>query len=214
LLNLLIENICKAQETLVFGIDQTIERRRGTKINAKGIYRDPGLLQVKAVRRGNNRSLNGYDGNKKVKGIKRYVVTDKNGFLLAVMVTVAQVHDSKVALLLVRVLKILLSRMQSIACRGGYRGEAINQVKKCFGYILQIVIRFLQIVIRSDDKKTGFRPVHKRWVVERTFSWFDNDRRFLQKSGTTTGNIRRNGKALRYKIIIEQNLNSLLKEDF
>ncbi|RYY21739.1 MAG: hypothetical protein EOP41_08055 [Sphingobacteriaceae bacterium] len=41
LLNLLIENFCKPDEPLVFGIDETIERRRGTKIKAKGIYRDP-----------------------------------------------------------------------------------------------------------------------------------------------------------------------------
>lgn len=33
-----------------------------------------------------NRSLNGIDGNKKVKGIKRHMVMDKNGFLIAVMV--------------------------------------------------------------------------------------------------------------------------------
>ena len=31
----------------------------------------------------------GIDGNKKVKGIKRHIAVDKNGFLLAVMVTVA-----------------------------------------------------------------------------------------------------------------------------
>ena len=29
------------QQPLVFGIDETIERRRGAKIKAKGIYRDP-----------------------------------------------------------------------------------------------------------------------------------------------------------------------------
>lgn len=41
LLGLLIENFCKPDEPLVFGIDETIERRRGVKIKAKGIYRDP-----------------------------------------------------------------------------------------------------------------------------------------------------------------------------
>lgn len=41
LLNLLIVAFCKVDEPLVFGIDETIERRRGAKINAKGIYRDP-----------------------------------------------------------------------------------------------------------------------------------------------------------------------------
>ena len=41
LLNLLITAFCKVDEPLVFGIDETIERRRGAKIKAKGIYRDP-----------------------------------------------------------------------------------------------------------------------------------------------------------------------------
>ncbi len=41
LLGLLIENFCSPDEPLVFGIDETIERRRGMKIKAKGIYRDP-----------------------------------------------------------------------------------------------------------------------------------------------------------------------------
>ncbi|RYY06178.1 MAG: IS5 family transposase [Sphingobacteriaceae bacterium] len=132
-----------------------------------------GIMDSQSVRWGNNRALNSYDGNKKVKGIKRHVVTDKNGFLLAVMVTVAHVHDSKAALLLVRVLKELLCGIKVIVADGGYRGETIEQVKKCFGYILQIVMR-------SDDKKPGFKPVHKRWVVERTFSWFDNDRRLCR----------------------------------
>lgn len=25
-----------------------------------------------------------------------------------------------------------------------------------------------------------FKPIHKRWVIERTFSWFDNDRRLCR----------------------------------
>jgi hypothetical protein len=41
LLGLLLQAFAAANEPLVFGIDETIERRRGEKINAKGIYRDP-----------------------------------------------------------------------------------------------------------------------------------------------------------------------------
>jgi hypothetical protein len=41
LLDLLIRSIYPANEPLVFGIDETIERRRGEKIAARGIYRDP-----------------------------------------------------------------------------------------------------------------------------------------------------------------------------
>lgn len=40
LLLLLVSRFAKEGEALVFGIDETIERRRGQKIKAKGIYRD------------------------------------------------------------------------------------------------------------------------------------------------------------------------------
>ena len=53
--------------------------------------------------------MNDVDGNKKVKGIKRHIIIDKNGFLIAVMVTIANVHDSKAAYLLMRVLKEMYS---------------------------------------------------------------------------------------------------------
>lgn len=39
-----------------------------------------GILDRLSVRWGNNLSLNSYDGNKKVKGVKRHVIVDKNGF--------------------------------------------------------------------------------------------------------------------------------------
>jgi hypothetical protein len=41
LLYLLIQYFTGSEEPLVFGIDETIERRRGAKIKATGIYRDP-----------------------------------------------------------------------------------------------------------------------------------------------------------------------------
>jgi transposase len=31
-----------------------------------------------------------------------------------------------------------------------------------------------------NDNKEGFEPVNKRWIIERIFSWFDNDRRLCR----------------------------------
>ena len=62
-----------------------------------------GIMDSQSVRRGNNGPLNGFDGNKKVKGTKRHVLVDKNGFLLTV--TVAHFHDSNVVMQLMRVLR-------------------------------------------------------------------------------------------------------------
>lgn len=145
--------------------------REKVRLN-KGQNRDPslGIMDSQSVKWGNNRSLNGFDGNKRVKGIKRHVVVDKNGFLLSIMVTVDNVYDGKAVELLMRTLSYFLSPVKVILADGGYRGEIIDTVKRKFGYLIQVVMR-------SDDRKMGFKPIHKRWIVERTFAWFDNDRR-------------------------------------
>jgi putative transposase len=96
-----------------------------------------GIMDSQSVRWGNNCSLNGIDGHKKVKGIKRHVVVDKNGFLIAIMVTVANIHDSKAAYLLMRILKELCSSVKVILADGGYRGGIIETVKKTFGYTIR-----------------------------------------------------------------------------
>lgn len=132
-----------------------------------------GIMDSQSVRWGNNRSLNSYDGNKKIKGIKRHVVVDKNGFLLAVMVTVAHIHDSQAVLGLIKVLQDCYASIQVILADGGYRGEIIETVKRKFNCLLQVVRR-------NPAQKNGFTPVAKRWIVERTFAWFDNDRRLCR----------------------------------
>ena len=131
-----------------------------------------GIMDSQSVRWGDNRSLKGIDGNKKIKGIKRHVVVDKNGFLPAVMVTIACVHDSKAAYLLARCLRELCCNIKIILADAGYRGEIADKVKTAFGYILKVVT--------SGDKVNGFKPIGKRRIVERTFSWFDNYRRLCR----------------------------------
>lgn len=130
-----------------------------------------------SVRWSNNRSLNDIDGNKKVKGIKQHIVVDKNGFLIAVIVMIACVHDRKAAYLQARYLKEFRCSIKVILADVGYCGEMVEKIKQTFGYILEIVI--------SGDKTNNFKPIGKRWVIERTFSWFDNYRRLCQNDEYT-----------------------------
>ena len=132
-----------------------------------------GIMDSQSVKWGNNCSLNGFDGNKKVKGIKRHIVVDKNGFLLAIMVTVANIHDSKAVDFLMRTLSYFLSPVKIILADGGYRGEIVEHVKVKFGYLINVVMR-------SNERRTDFKPISKRWIIERTFAWFDNDRRLCR----------------------------------
>ena len=71
-----------------------------------------------------------------------------------------------------RVLKEFLCGIKVIIADGGYRGELVEKVKTVFGFIIQIVLR--------TDSDKEFKPIHKRWVIERTFSWFDKDRRLCR----------------------------------
>ena len=50
LLLLLIQRFDHGDGPLVFGIDETIERRRGSRIRAKGIYRDAARSSDKSLR--------------------------------------------------------------------------------------------------------------------------------------------------------------------
>lgn len=128
-----------------------------------------GIIDSQSVRSNNNKAMKGVDGGKKVKGRKRHIVVDTNGWLLAVLVHAANLHDSTMASLLIRRLKESLSGIKIIYADGGYRGELIEKVKQAYDYILKIVMR-------SDSEKE-FKVLPKRWIVERTNSWFDNDRR-------------------------------------
>ncbi|KAA6338051.1 hypothetical protein EZS27_013911 [termite gut metagenome] len=154
-----------------------------------------GIMDSQSVRWGNNQSL-GVDGNKKIKGIKRHIVVDKNGFLLAVMVIVANVHDSKAAYLLMRVLKELGPSVKVILADGGYRGAIIERVKKAFGYTIQVVV--------SAYKGQGFRPIHKRWIVERTFSWFDYNRRLCSNYELTFDSAEEMGKIASISLLLNK----------
>lgn len=69
-----------------------------------------------------------------------------------------------------RTLDYFLTPIKVILADGGHKGEVIEQVKNRFGYLINAVMR-------SDEKKTGFQPISKRWIMERTFSRFNNDRR-------------------------------------
>ena len=111
----------------------------------------------------------GIDGGKKIKGRKQHIITDTMGLLLVVIVHAANIHDSQSAYDVIKNLKWRFSRMTKIFADGGYRGELIEKVYKSFGWLLDIVLR-------SDNNKS-FEVLPKRWVVERTFAWFESYRR-------------------------------------
>jgi transposase len=111
----------------------------------------------------------GYDGGKKVSGIKRHIAVDTNGLLHGVEVTTANVTDREGAIMLTKRSKENFTRVEKMLVDGGYIGEKFATAIK------NIIGATVEVVKRSELHK--FEVIPKRWVVERSFAWLEKCRR-------------------------------------
>lgn len=130
-----------------------------------------GLIGSRIVRTSRNGGeARGIDGRKKTKGKKQHIITDTLGLVLVVVIHAANIHDSKGAMEVIGNLKGRCPRLRKIIADRGYRGELIENVREAFGWILEVVLR-------PNTAARKFTVLPKRWIVERTFSWFESFRR-------------------------------------
>jgi transposase len=115
----------------------------------------------------------GYDAGKQIKGRKRFTLVDTFGLLIAVKVVAASIQEKQGAKQLLAKMKTQshnYPRLFKIFVDGAYSGQDFMRwVMDTFGFILETVLR-------SANTK-GFEVLPKRWVVERTFAWFNYWRR-------------------------------------
>lgn len=118
----------------------------------------------------------GYDSHKATKGRKRHAVVDTLGLLMCVLVTSASVPEregGKQVLARLQQLGKQFHRLYLVWVDGGYSGEPfLRFVMDTFGWIVQVVLR--------PEESIGFVLLKKRWVVERTFGWWNWYRRLSQ----------------------------------
>ena len=133
------------------------------------------IIDSQSVKTPDQAGERGYDAGKKVNGRKRHIAVDCLGLILGVLITSAAVQDRDAAKTLLPGLVLLFGRLQIIWADGGYLGALVQWVKQLrpFGKLR------LEIVRRPDDAK-GFKVLHRRWVVERTFGWFMKSRRLCR----------------------------------
>ena len=127
----------------------------------------------------------GYDGGKKIKGRKRFILVDTLGLLVGLYVCGAGISEKKGAQLLLQQLAKqdthvrLCDKIKKVWVDGGYRGEElIKWVKDLWGWLWEVTLR--------KDGIKGFEVIPKRWVVERTFGWLGNYRRLSKDYEKTT----------------------------
>ncbi len=109
-----------------------------------------------------------FDGGKKVKGRKRQTLVDSLGLLLKVVVCEANAPERVLAAYaLMEFLEErpeLLEKIEVMWVDSGYDGDK-------FALCVWLMIQAHVDVIRRTEQE--FQVLPKRWVVERTFGWFN-----------------------------------------
>jgi putative transposase len=141
----------------------------------------------------------GYDGGKKVKGRKRHILVDTEGFVLKAEIHSAKVMDYEGIKTLLHRARERFPRLKHLWLDAGYRGEdkGADWVQKTLGWSVDLVERARkpapeEVLMRWAREwakegvavdwqrllpSKGFQVLPRRWVVERTIAWIDQNRR-------------------------------------
>jgi transposase len=121
----------------------------------------------------------GIDGNKRVNGRKRHVITDTLGLVWGVVVHAAHQADGVMAHHVVAPLQGYLHRMKKILADAAYKKVFMEWVyENLLGVEVEISSR--------PPTAQGFVPIKWRWVSERTFGTFNFFRRLDKDHEKTT----------------------------
>ncbi len=128
-----------------------------------------GIVDAKSIKNVDTAREKGYDGGKKVSGVKLHILVDTLGLPHALLVTTANVTDRNGALEMISLNQEPLSSIKKILVDGGYTGSKFSDAVKA------LCEAEVEVVKRSEQH--NFKVLPKRWIVEPSFGWLEKYRR-------------------------------------
>jgi putative transposase len=155
------------------------------------------IIDSQSVKTNYEGEARGFHGGKKVKGRSRQIAVDSQGQIWAVHVHAANLSDTKEGCTLGDDAMRQLPSVKAWNADAGYRGSFVEHMK----------IRWERPVHISQRIVDGFAVLPRRWVVERTFAWFNGQRRLSKDYEKTTASSR----SMIFIAAIARNLRSIMK---
>ncbi len=128
------------------------------------------IIDSQSVKTQSEGEARGFHGGKKIKGRSRQVAVDTQGLIWAVHVHAANGADSIEGCVLADLAMAQVPTVQAWCADAGYRGSFEHYMEEAWEVPVHI----------SERIAPGFAVIAKRWVVERTFSWGNGQRRLSQ----------------------------------
>ncbi|MFB3788290.1 MAG: transposase [bacterium] len=128
------------------------------------------IIDSQSVKSVSGRDQRGFDGEKKVEGRKRHIGVDMEGHLLHVEVTAVNTLDTIMGGYVIESVITKHPTVEAASADAGYRGNTIHYAE----------IRLDTLVHISTNIRDTFAVLPKRWIVERTFAWFNIERRLAK----------------------------------
>ena len=147
--------------------------RRARKAAGRNVVPSAGVIDSQSAKTTESGGPRGFDAAKQVKGRKRHIVTDTQGFPLAVLVHAANIQDNHGAVPLLAALRRTFPKLRYVVADRVYRGPKLRKAIAAFG-------RWKIEIVTRSQRGGGFKPLPKRWVIERTFAWLGRNRRLAK----------------------------------